>query len=78
MVWILSVLIVSSGVVYGWWPQIEEWFQGGEASIPVNRENRGKGRHSSTYFASPLRLERLHDNTWRLRTLTGMTVVWET
>jgi hypothetical protein len=51
MVWILSVLIVSSGVVYGWWPQIEEWFQGGEASIPVNPENRGKARHSIKHLS---------------------------
>jgi hypothetical protein len=52
MIAILSVLIVSSGIVYGWWPQIQEWFQGGEASIPVNSENRGKARHSINYVQS--------------------------
>lgn len=44
---LLCVAMIVAGVVWGWWPHIYQWFQGGEpAPFPVKPENRGKRRHA--------------------------------
>lgn len=81
-IWILCFLIITCGLVFGYWHQIKSWFRGGEPQIAVNPSFRGMARHSIAYVevhAGPAWVRRpvpAYDTFWRIPKLMLNGRVW--